>query len=80
MVISSFTECSPLELKADMKKRELFKISKKTPTEHNIQAHKKIRNIVLSRQRQAERKHYKVQYDQPSMNKITKTFGIPQDF
>ena len=53
------------DLKADMKKREeLFKISKKNPTEHNIQAHKKFRNIVLSRQRQAERKHFKEQYDQ----------------
>ena len=57
------------DLKADMKKREeLFKISKKNPTEHNIQAHKKFRNIVLSRQRQAERKHFKEQYDQ-SLNK-----------
>ena len=38
------------ELKADMKKREeMSKISKKDPTEHNIQAHKKIRNMVLSR-------------------------------
>ena len=52
------------EFKADMKKRESFKISKKTPTDHNIQAHKKFRNIVISRQRQAERKHYKEQYDQ----------------
>ena len=53
------------DLKADMKKREeLFKISKKNPTEHNIQAHKKFRNIVLSRQRQAERKHFKELYDQ----------------
>ena len=50
------------ELKADMKKREeMFKLSKKDPTE---QAHKKIRNMVLSRQRQAERKHFKELYDQ----------------
>ena len=48
-----------------MKKREeMFKLSKKDPTEHNIQAHKKIRNMVLSRQRQAERKHFKELYDQ----------------
>ena len=51
-----------------MKKREemfkLFKLSKKDPTEHNIQAHKKFRNMVLSRQRQAERKHFKELYDQ----------------
>ena len=47
------------DLKADMKKRkELFKISKKNPTEHNIQAHKKFRNIVLSRHWQAERKTF----------------------
>ena len=53
------------ELKADIKKREeMFKLSKKDPTDHNIQAHKKFRNIVLSRQRQAERKHFKEQYDQ----------------
>ena len=53
------------ELKADIKKREeMFKLSKKDPTEHNIQAHKKFRNMVLSRQRQAERKHFKEQYDQ----------------
>ena len=53
------------ELKADMKKREeMFKLSKKDPTEHNIQAHKKFRNMVLSRQRQAERKHFKELYDQ----------------
>ena len=48
-----------------MKKREeLFKISKKNPTEHNIQEHTNFRNIVLSRKRQAERKHFKEQYDQ----------------
>ena len=40
------------ELKVDMKKREeMFKLSKKNPTEHNIQAHKKFRNMVLSRQK-----------------------------
>ena len=48
--------------------RRINLISKKNPTEHNIQAHKKIRNIVLSIQRQAERKHLKKQYDQ-SLNK-----------
>ena len=42
----------------------MSKLSKKDPTDHNIQAHKKFRNIVLSRQRQAERKHFKEQYDQ----------------
>ena len=42
----------------------MFKLSKKDPTDHNIQAPKKFRNIVLSRQRQAERKHFKEQYDQ----------------
>ena len=48
-----------------MKKREeMFKLSKKDPTEHNIQAHKKFRNMVLSRKRQAERKHFKELYDQ----------------
>ena len=57
-------DCVTKDLKADMKKRELFKISKKNPTEHNIQGGKKFRNIVLSRQRQAERKHFKEQYDQ----------------
>ena len=53
------------ELKADMKKREeMFKLSKKDPTEHKIQAHKTFRNMVLSRKRQAERKHFKELYDQ----------------
>ena len=91
-VISSFNECCPLEnvkinyrnrhdwvtkeLKVDMKKRELFKISKKTPIEHTIQAHKKIRNLVLSRQRQAERKHYKEQYDQSLNEQNYKKFGL----
>ena len=46
------------------KREEMFKLSKKDPTEHNIQAHKKIRNIVPSRQRQAERKHFKEINDQ----------------
>ena len=41
----------------------MFKLRKKDPTDHNIQAHKKIRNMVLSRQRQVERKHFKEQYD-----------------
>ena len=48
-----------------MKKgEEMFKLSKKGPTEHNIQAHKKFRNMVLSRQRLAERKYFKELYDQ----------------
>ena len=42
----------------------MFKLSKKDPTDYNIQAYKKFRNTVLSRQRQAERKHFKEQYDQ----------------
>ena len=79
IVTSSFNECCPLEkgkimyknrhdwvtkeLKADMKRRELFKLSKKDPTEHNIQAHKKFRNMFC-RGKQAERKHFKELYDQ----------------
>ena len=69
------------ELKADIKNREeLFKTSKKNPTEHNIRAHKKFRNIVLSRQRQAKRKHYKEQYVQSLNEQNYKKFRISQDF
>ena len=47
------------ELKDDMKKRKLHKISKKNPIEDNIQADTKCRNLILSKQKQAERKHFK---------------------
>ena len=69
------------ELKADIKKREeMFKLCKKDPTDHNIQAHKKIRNMVLSRQRQAEKNISKNSTIKVTMNKITRKLGILQDF
>ena len=66
-----------------MKKREeMFKLNKKDPTEHNIQAHKKFRNMVLSRQRKLKENISKNCTIKVSMNKITRKLGILvlQDF
>ena len=46
----------------------MFKTSKQWLAKHNIQAHKKLKNLVLLRQMQMERKHNKEQYDR-SFNK-----------
>ena len=50
-------------MKSDIEKREkLFKLEIKEPTEENMALYKSFRNIVISRQRKAEREYFSEQY------------------
>ena len=50
-------------MKSDIEKREiLFKLKLTEPTEENIAIYKSFRNIVISRQRKAEREYFSEQY------------------
>ena len=50
-------------MKSNFEKREkLFKLKPKEPTEENIAIYKSFRNIVISRQRKAEREYFREQY------------------
>ena len=69
------------ELKADMKKREeMFKLSKKDPTEHNIQAHKKIETWFCRGKDKLKENISKNCTIKVSINKITRKLLILQDF
>ena len=52
------------DLKDEIKMRDkLFILSKKTPTQENIKAYKKFKNMNLPNQRNAERSYYREQFD-----------------